>query len=145
MTQFNATVTERVNVFGLGPSDKWNEYNWNAFKWGYGTNGIPTVIGTIVSATATITPTAPLAPGLQIAESESATGGVGLAPAINISESESPTSGLEHVNKLDVTGDYYVFPDRTTDGEAAATPTWVRGSRSTPTWTSAVVSATSWS
>ncbi len=145
MTQFNATITERINVFGVGPSSKWNEYNWNAFKWGEGTNQIPTRIFANVAVIATITPSAPLGLGLAVAEAEALTGGSTVVPAAFVSESQSPTAGIEHVNKLDETGDYYVFPDRTLDGEASSSATWTRGSATAPTWTSGTVSAISWS
>lgn len=42
MANLTITVSNRINVFGGAPSDKWGQYNWNAFIWGDGTNDLVT-------------------------------------------------------------------------------------------------------
>lgn len=37
MADATMVIANAFNLFGLAPSDLWNAYNWNAFKWGEGT------------------------------------------------------------------------------------------------------------
>lgn len=145
MAQFNATISERLNIFGLSPSDKWAEYNWGSFKWGEGTNQIPTGILAAVAVSAAVTHGVGLGVGLAVAETETLSSDAPASPVIPISETQGSSSGLDDINVLDAAGYYYVFPDRTTDGEQAETITWASATAASPVWVASGVSQASWS
>lgn len=129
MTQFNFTVSERVNVFGVAPTDVWNAYLWNAFKWGEGTAPLPLGIA------------------LGIAESQASTATVAMVAgfAISVAETQASTAAVEDVFVRDENGYLYVFPDRATDFEDRDEPSWTTSSTTAASWTSGTAAVTTWS
>jgi hypothetical protein len=127
MAEFTASVSESVRCFGVAPSNKWNDYAWNAFIWGEGTAQIPVFVH------------------MEVAESEAATADVNVGSFVGISESQAQAASLEDVYVRDEQGYYHVFPDRATDGEEQDTPTWSSGTAASATWAEAASSAPVWS
>lgn len=129
MTAFNITISERLNLFGGAPSDKWSEYNWNAFLWGEGTNK------TLASAQILLTDSQPLTDALttetQFNRTVSETLAVAGAPS-----SEVLRDGAGYV---------YVFPSNATDGEARDPVDWTSGTTAQGSWTSQTAGSTPWS
>jgi hypothetical protein len=121
------TVTNRLNVFGPAPSNKWNAYNWNAFIWGEGTATLQKSIFKVLAET--ITPTDEFT----------------RAQIRTIDNSLSPVSGMNLENLRDSAGYLHVFPGGVTDATERASPSWVDGTGASTSWTSSSTTATSWS
>ncbi len=58
MTNFSKTCTNILNVFGR--ADLWNDYDWNAFKWGDGTADLPIRFTKVIDNTVTPDTTIPI-------------------------------------------------------------------------------------
>src|SRR3990167_3845174 len=100
MAELETTISENINVFGVAPSNKWNEYNWGAFLWGEGTNKVKTEDDARISDSNT---------GL----SDAIKGN----PDARLSDAVSPTSDLSSETLQDSEGYFYVFQSNTTQGE----------------------------
>lgn len=127
MADFTKTISNSVNTFG-GITNKWNERNWGAFKWGEGTNDLPVDVMHLISEA--------LAPDSGISER---------VVLHLISESLSPTSDISYEALTDGSGYFYVFPSGQTNHENQAIPSYTSGSSPGSTWTSATAGSTSWS
>lgn len=127
MADFIITISESLRVFGPAPTNKWAEYNWNAFKWGEGTN--PVALGISVG----------------ISETETLTDSFGVNTSVSLSETVTASDDLDALQLRDTQGYDYVFVSSTINAADRSTTTYTRQSTSTPTWTSSTVSATSWS
>lgn len=129
MADFSITIANSVNTFGPAPSDKWAAYEWNAFTWGEGTADLATdthkVLGESVALSDTITAEA--------------------AFVISISNALAPTGDMGAEYLTDAAGYAYVFPDRVTDAEDRAIPTWTASSGPASGWSSATAGSTNWS
>jgi hypothetical protein len=124
---YNITISNSLNLFGPAPSDKWNQYNWNAFLWGEGTNDLVELVFKVISESITPDTT------------------VTKIPLRIIENSISPTSDMGFERLRDSNGYYHVFPDRTTEGEDRDFATWTQGSPSAASWATAADAATVWS
>lgn len=49
MADFTKTVTNSINVFGSGPSTKWDLFSWGVGKWGEGSEDLIQSIGKNIS------------------------------------------------------------------------------------------------
>jgi hypothetical protein len=129
MADYNVTVVESLRLFGVQPSDKWQQYNWNAFLWGEGTNAV------LASAS-------PL-----IAESQSFTDDLTTAAEFNRQVDEAITlSGAPSSEVLrDGNGYVYVFPSAASDGEDRDPVDWASGTTASATWSSQAAASTTWS
>lgn len=130
MTNFNVTVAERLNLFGVAPSDKWNEANWAAFIWGEGTNKV-LVRYVALLGNDQITATDTLSASAQFNRTVSETIPLEGAPS---SEVLTDGSGYAHV-----------FPSGATDGEDRDPVSWSSGAAGSGSWTSQAAASTSWS
>jgi hypothetical protein len=145
MTQFTASVSERVSAFGGAPTDLWNQGNWNAFKWGEGTNQAPFFLFTVVAVSAPQTAVVGLAITTPQAEAEAAVAAVGGSVVLPFADTLSVAGAVPTVNLLDESGFYHVFPEPSTNGELRANPTWTAGSNTTPSWSTTTASQPTWS
>lgn len=128
MAAYSITIANSLRVWGPAESDKWNDYNWNAFVWGEGTAGSVQTVGKVLSETATFTDSLSLVAGFYF----------------SISNTLLPTSdmGSEQVSS----GDYQrVYPSNTTEGESRISSTWSAGAAGSSTWTSGTATSTTWS
>lgn len=154
MANFSKTISNVVNAFGAAPSDKWAEYNWNAFKWGDGTNDLQVLINHFsIDNTVTFDTAYTLFPGynrtLSIANSLLPDTTMVLSPGYNstlsIANVLAPVADMYSESMQDGSGYYYVIPSDTTNFENRATPTYVAGTPGSTAWTSMAASSTSWS
>jgi hypothetical protein len=127
MVALNITITNRLNVFGPAPSNKWADYLWNSFNWGEGTADLQAFVLKTLSNS--------------IAPDSSAS--LGLVHPI--SNSLAPTTAMGSERLKDGSGYDYVFPDDTTEGEDRDFPTWTEPGAAASTWTPATDPSTSWS
>jgi hypothetical protein len=122
------TVSESLRFFGVAPSNKWNEYNWNAFLWGEGTNKVPVDVQALLNSdTITFTDFEFLVQAKVIGES--------------LSLAADPSSEF----LTDGSGYTYVFPSDATDGEARDPVSWASAATGSGSWTSQAAATTSWS
>jgi hypothetical protein len=128
VASFTTTVSESIRCFGVKPSNKWNEYNWNAFLWGEGTNQV------LASETKLIAETASLADALAQVKVETA-----------ISESFSLGGSPSSETLRDGAGYYYVFSNNTTNGEERDPVSWTSTSVSTTSFMCQTAGSTTWS
>lgn len=120
------TVTNSVNLFGIAPSNKWNDYNWDEFLWGEGTADLITETTKVIGGTIT-------GDTAIIKETEHVFGST-----ISIG------GDIGHRYVLD--GSYYrVYPSDTTDIEGEDTASWSSSTATAPTWSSAAAASTTWS
>ena len=120
------TVTNSVNLFGIAPSNKWNDYNWNAFLWGEGTADLITETTKVLGNTIT-------GDTVVIKEIDHVLG-----------DTLTLTEDITHRYVLD--GAYYrVYTSDTTDIEGEDTVSWSSSTATAPTWASATAASTSWS
>ncbi len=128
MTDFSTMVVESIRCFGVQPSDKWNQYNWNAFLWGEGTNQV------LASETVLIAETENLSDAItQI--------GIAKVIAETLASTGSPTSEVLR----DGAGYLYVFPNNATNGEDRDPVTWTSSTVSTASYTCQAAASTTWS
>lgn len=127
MADFTKNISNTVNVFGMSPTSLWGDYNWNAFKWGEGTQSLAVNVTHLIS--------------------ESITPDDAIINATNhlISESISLAGDLDSETLGDGSGYSYIFPSNTSDGEDRAFTSFACGSAQGSSWTCAVVGSTSWS
>ncbi len=127
MASHAITISESLRLFGVAPADKWNEYNWNAFLWGQGTNKVPVDVVTLRSETLTATDALSIQAEATFVEL--------------LTVSAGPTSEV----LTDGSGYYYVFTDGATDGEDRDPVSWSSSTAGSASWTSQAVTTTSWS
>ena len=128
MADFAISFSNSVNVFGLAPSTKWNEFQWGVGKWGQGTVDLSKQVEKILDANI-------------LASTDTHSNEV----EKNIGDSESVTMEMTDTKLTDSNGYSYVFPGGTTDAEDQTRTTWSEVSFTNPTWTSGTVRGTSWS
>lgn len=128
MTAFIKTITCSVNIFGVSPSDKWNQYNWAAFKWGEGTNDTAVYVNHVLGNTLTLDSALTKAPGIHL-RAQTLSVGVDMS-----SEGVRDTHGYSRV-----------FPDRTTQGESRTFTTWATPASASVSWSQATPTTTTWS
>jgi hypothetical protein len=149
MANYNITISNSLNTFGLAPSDKWNDWNWNAFKWGEGTEDLQVFINLIVNTSA-LAPTSDMyfrfMHMLDIG-STALTSAIDayLYTGISISNSLSITGDMLSETLMDSAGYNYVFSGQTTNAEDRFSPTYASQTANTTTWASAAASSTTWS
>lgn len=129
MADFTITISNSVNTFGPAPSNKWEAFEWNAFAWGEGTADLATDTHKVFGET------------IALADSITAEA----AFVISISNALAPTADMGAEYLADAAGYNYVFPDRVTDAEDRALPTWAASSAPASGWTAAVATSTVWS
>lgn len=148
MTAFTATFSAAVRCFGGAATDKWADYNWNAFKWAQGTNTLPfrfthQLVSPSISAaqTADFRLTKLVGP-----ESQVSTAAVGVRVVVMLNgQTIGGSVQMAHEYLQDPEGYYHVFPEQVTDLTLRSTPTWTAVTSSTVTWTTSVAGSTTWS
>lgn len=126
MADFTITISNRLNCFGVAPSDKWGAYNWNDFLWGEGTADLQTLVDHPISETLTLTD----------AFYKSVTKAVTETLTI---DADMGSEGLRQ-------GDWsYVFVSNTTEGEDRDFATWSSGTAGSTSWSSSTATSTTWS
>src|SRR3990167_1891097 len=128
MADLTQTLSENVNVFGVAPSNKWNEYNWGSFLWGEGTNKVKTETDADISDSTT---------GI----SDAIRGN----PDARISDEISPTSDLSSETLKDSEGYFYVFQSNTTEGEDRDIASYTSQAAGSTTYTSQAAASVIWS
>jgi len=127
LADFSKSISERVNVFGLGPSTKWNEFSWGVGKWGEGTNGITEEIGKYI--------------GEPLSQSDSSA----RQSTKYIADTEIVTMVETDTKLTDGSGYSYVFPGGATDAEEQVVTDFTRQSDGSTTWIRQSDGSTSWS
>jgi len=127
LADLSISISESINVFGLAPSTKWNEFSWGEAKWGEGTNGIVKEVGKL------------------IAETESATDSISRSATKLISESQTVTAVETDTKLTDGSGYSYVFTGGVTDAEEQVLTDFTRASAGSTSWTKQSAGGTSWS
>lgn len=127
MADLTQTINESLNLFGGAPTNFWNSYNWNAFKWGEGTN-------TQIVDTDNL-----------ILESETLSDVMYLASEPYIEETISSTGDTSSRTLQDGSGYYYIFPSGVTNADNQSLASFVSGTTPSGTWTSASAGSTTWS
>ena len=127
MADYTITISESLNVFGPAPSDKWSEYNWNAFKWGEGTNIVLLGVGAVLSDTPTLS------------DAFSA------LTDVSLSDSITPSDAVTNETLTDSNGYTYVFTGNTTNAVNRASTTYTQQTSTAPVWTSGTGASTTWS
>lgn len=122
------SITERVNVFGVAPSTKWNEFLWGVGKWGEGSSDV------IKDFQKVLDPDLVLSADTHSNEIDKL-----------IQDSEFILMEMTDTKLTDSKGYSYVFPGGTTDAEDQTHTDWVEGVHSDPAWVSGTVRGTSWS
>lgn len=120
------SLTERVNVFGLAPSTKWNEFLWGVGFWGEGSTGIPESITKHVSESI-------------ISDSVRTETGKSIGDALTV------LMAMTDTKLTDGSGYSYVFPGGVTDAEEQVMTDFTRESSVSTTWTKQSAGNTSWS
>jgi hypothetical protein len=146
MTAYSITVSSPMRFLGLAPTDKWNAYAWNAFKWGEGTAPIDWDFTHVISSS--FSPLSAMAFNVVHLISNDLTFSAGDAENITayvsggvfVMTSETTSEVLR-----DGQGYLYVFPDRVTDGENRSFTSWTSGTTTSVTWSTAAAAATTWS
>lgn len=127
MAAFTITITNSINLFGPAPSNKWNQYSWNSFKWGEGTNGLPKDVAKVVDNSLTLDSS------------------VGKTAKKTVTNALTVTVDMHSETLRDSSGYLHVFPSNVTEGESRAIPSWSQGSAGSSSWSQAAASSTSWS
>ena len=127
MADFTKTISESVNVFGLAPSTKWNEFSWGVGKWGEGSEGLIKSFGKYV------------------ADSESATDEIHKSPTKHIADTEAVTMVETDTKLTDGSGYSYVFPGGVSDAEEQVITDFTKQSAGSTAWTKQSDGSTSWS
>lgn len=128
MADFTITIANSLRFFGGSPSSKWAEYDWNAFKWGEGTNTTILAVNKAIDNTL----------GLDSAISEFSNDKM-------ILESLSFDSDMTDEELTDGSGYSYVFPSDVTNAEDRATASYTSGSVAGTSWAAASAGSTPWS
>lgn len=129
MADYNVTVSETLALFGVQPTNKWSEYNWNAFLWGEGNNAVLASAELLISETQAI------------ADSETTATDFNRTVEETVSVSGSPSSEVLR----DGNGYLYVFPNDATNGEDRDPVTWASSATAPGTWSSQAAASTTWS
>ena len=149
MTAYSITVSNSLRTFGGGPSSKWAEYNWNAFKWGEGTNDFPQNIRHLLT-TSPLVPTSAM-PGFTVRHKLTAQTlvpdtGITYRYARAIANSLSPTSDVPTLEVQDPANWFKGFsPPGTANASDRTTVTWSGASSATVSWTTGTAGTTTWS
>jgi len=128
LADFTISVSNSLNVFGAGPSSKWNEHNWGEFNWGEGTEDMIHGIFKFIDNSQSIADT--------------------YAFTFNkvVSNSQSLNSALPIQYLIDANGYYYIFTKPTTDAEERSDATWSDADvGDVATWTCQAAGSTTWS
>lgn len=128
MANFNITISNSLNTFGLAESDKWGSYNWNAFLWGEGTMDLQTILNLIVNTSDILVDTS-IATILQINSI--------------IDNALSLGADMSRETLTDGSGYAYVFGSDTNIENKTST-SYSTVSPVTTTWTPRAASSTSW-
>jgi hypothetical protein len=127
LADLSISLSESINVFGLAPSTKWNEFSWGSGKWGEGTNGIFKQVGKYIT------------------DSEAATDSVSKSTGKYIADSETVTMVETNTELRDGSGYSYVFPGGASDAEEQVITDFTRQSNGSTAWTKQSNGSTSWS
>jgi hypothetical protein len=121
------TISESINVFGLAPSTKWNEFSWGTGKWGEGSSGLFKVIGKF------------------LVETQASTDAIYRHTIKRLTETQSVTMIETDTKLTDGSGYSYVFPGGATDAEEQVITDFTRQSAGSTSWTKQSAGGTSWS
>ncbi len=128
MVDFNKTIVNRLNLFGIAPSDKWGvSSTWGAFLWGEGTVTSVQLVTKVISESLTIDSV------------------INKTPYLTIINSISLDADMTGESLIDGNGYYYNFPDRTTEAEDREDTTYTSGTTSTSGWVETSQGSTPWS
>lgn len=126
MANFNITINNQINTFGPAPTNKWNDYNWNAFTWGEGNQDLPVTEIKVIDN------------DLIFASHMSLTFTIVISNDLGIS------IDMLSERLYDAAGYLYLYPDNVTEAEDRFTPTYSELSASTTSWTTATGASTTW-
>lgn len=127
MADFTKTISNSMNVFGVEPSTKWNDFLWGTGKWGFGST--PTIWSFEKNlAQETITTTDLFAK----------------EPEKVLENAITPLSETTDMRLQDGNGYYYVFVKPSVDADERGTSTFTVDTRPTTSWTEDTDPSTSW-
>lgn len=144
MADLSVTIAVTTTVMGLSPATVWNQGQWGSFNWGY-TGDFVTEVTKGIDNSEAATTSFNFEVTHAVEESLPSDSTLAFEYEKHIDVSVSPTSGLPAWYLQDGSGYFYVFPDRTTDGEERDYPTWTSGAVAAGAWTSSTVGSTTWS
>ncbi len=127
MADFSITISNRLQVFGSGPSTKWNALTWSSGKWGEGTNEI---VQDVIK---------------NISNSLSLSDDYTFGSSKTISNAIYPTFEMASEYLTDANGYYFVFVGGLSDAENQIITTYTEGSQASTSYTSATGGSTVWS
>lgn len=146
MTAYSKTFVNAMRILGGAYSPKWQQYNWNAFNWGFSTN----VQKAIVQVEAdSITPTTARIHNvfhLYLAgEHFSFNEAIAIGPAKFIAYSSfAATSAMTTENLQDGSGYTYVYPSLVQNAHNRSIPVYTSSTAGFTSFTSSTHSSTAW-
>lgn len=126
MADHAITVSNTMNVFGPGPSTKWNGFNWAESNWGYGDPVIKEV-GKLVENQTSISDAL-----YKLADK-------------SISEVLTLTWGVDPIEHLDGAGYFYEEPDRQIEMEDRISTGYSQPNSTSASWSEGTPPSTDWS
>lgn len=144
MANFSITISNSLNLLGLGPPSLWGE-KWNQFYWGFGSATIPFNVLHVYSTD--------LTPDTSMAFEASHLIQESLTPTSDVSKEAQITYSNDLVSEFEMTdeqlsdgsGYTYIFPSDASNLEDRDYPTYASQAAGTQTYTSASVGSTNWS
>jgi hypothetical protein len=121
------TISDSINVFGLAPSTKWNEFSWGVGKWGEGSNGIFKQVGKF------------------LVEPQASADSISRNASKYLAETQLVTMVETDTKLTDGSGYSYVFPGGGSDAEEQVITDFTKQSDGSTSWTKQSDGSTSWS
>lgn len=126
MANFTITISNSLNTFGPAPSDKWNQFNWNAFLWGEGTADLTVAVDKLLTNSLGFSDT------------------IGLQSGKLILNTLSLTDALSSESLIDSRGYNYVFPGGTTNPVNRISTSYSAVSSAAGSWSAVSQTSTTW-
>jgi hypothetical protein len=129
MVDYNQTISESINVWGLSPTNKWGEATWGSSVWAFTDNG-------------------PITDTYKVLSDSISTVDVGLLSAgfnRTISEVIEVLSSMDEIRLTDKAGYNLVFRGSTTNLTHKLNSSYTKASSPVTVYTDISTSVTSWS
>ncbi len=153
MADHSITISNSLYTWGVAPSNKWGEFNWNAFLWGEGANDLQVLTlhyidvgsATPLSAMSISAYFFPTAIANSVTLDTSVTVTVAYVMSISIANTLEPTADMYSETLSDGSGWDYIFPNNTSNIDNKVTPTYTAASDPGTSWSSASGVTSTWS
>jgi hypothetical protein len=144
MADLSITISNSLNVFGLGPPSLWGE-DWNEFNWGYGSATIPHDATHVYSTDLTPDTSMAFEVSHLVEETLTPTDDYSKEASISYNNDLVPEFEMTDERLGDGSGYTYVFPSDATNLEDRDVPSYTSQAAGSQTYTSAAVGSTTWS